>query len=571
MGRTHIERANKEKPMPVEVASELSAKLTASRARWTARQTPQSLLNDGQKQDLLGVVVDPERLAAVMSQRTAAATAAAAVPNYAPEVDWRDRNGNHVTPVKDQSVCGSCVSFGCAALTESMTSIEKGQLLDLCEADLHFCSSHGPNCSGWWPDNALDEIRMRGLPDEAYFPYETAFTTGDPRCIAGPDRDNRAVRITTSSPIVDVVERKNHLSNVGPCVAVLHIYDDFYLYASGVYQHVDGEDVGLHCVEVIGYSEAEQCWICKNSWGTAWGDSGFFKIAYGEAGIDSEFPFWTVTGVHLPPTRPWKGWESLGGGLSSRPSAVSWGPKRIDVVARGTDSAVWHRWWIGTVWLGWESLRGTTLYAPAICSRGVGSLDVFSVATNHHLYRKWYQGGGWSRWEDLGGMLSSEPSAVAWGPNRMDVFVRGMDMQLLHLWWDGMTWNGWDDLGGVLSSAPAVATWGPGRLDVFYRGRDLGLVHRTWDGDKWSAEEDLGGLLSDAPAAVAPALNRIDTFYPGQRFHLLHRVWDGQRWEDEEDLGGVLGSAFGVSASSSGRMDCFAKGVDSALWHKWSS
>ena len=212
-----------------------------------------------------------------------------------------------------------------------------------------------------------------------------------------------------------------------------------------------GADVGLHCVEVIGYSEADECWICKNSWGTSWGDGGYFKIAYGQAGIDTEFPFWTASGVVLPAVTGWHGWEGLGGQITSKPSAVSWGPNRIDVVARGLDSAVWHRWWDGTAWRGWESLGGLIHGAPAICSWASGRLDIFGVGLNHHLFHKWYQG-GWSGWEDLGGVLSSEPAAVSWGPNRIDVFARGMDQAMWHLWWDGVGWHGWESLGGGLSS-----------------------------------------------------------------------------------------------------------------------
>ncbi|MEN6368278.1 MAG: C1 family peptidase [Thermotogota bacterium] len=542
----------------------LSASLTEGKARWQPRQTPQANLSDAEKKALLGVVVDKAALTAAMVVKAAAA------PNFAPAVDWRNRNGNHVTPVKDQGNCGSCVSFGTTATVESMASIEKGQLLDLSEADLHFCSSHGASCGGWWPDQAIGQVKSRGVPDEACFPYASAFAPPppNPKCIVGPNRDARAVKVTQSGALANTVDRKNYLTSTGPCCAVFHVFNDFFSYGSGVYHHVTGADVGLHCVQVIGYSEAEQCWICKNSWGAGWGAGGFFKIAYGEAGIDTEFPFWTIQGVVLPAKAEWHGWESLGGIITSKPSAVSWGANRIDVVARGTDSAVWHRWWDGTAWRGWESLGGIIHGAPAICSWASGRLDIFAVGTTHHLYHKWYQG-GWSNWEDLGGVLSSEPAAVSWGSNRIDVFARGMDQAMWHLWWDGAGWHGWESLGGGLSSGPAVASWSANRLDTFVRGYDMHLWHKWWNGSAWSGWEDLGGVLSGEPGAESWGPNRIDVFYPGQDSRMWHRWWDGSHWSGEESLGGVLCSGVGVSSWAQGRLDCFVEGTDSALWHKW--
>lgn len=93
----------------------LSTELVQNRARWQARQTPQSNLTDEQKRGLLGLVVDQGELNRVMAS---ARTARAAPPSYAPEVDWRNHNGNHVTPFKDQGYCGSCVSFGTKATVE---------------------------------------------------------------------------------------------------------------------------------------------------------------------------------------------------------------------------------------------------------------------------------------------------------------------------------------------------------------------------------------------------------------------------------------------------------------------
>ena len=276
--------------------NELNARLNASDASWVAHQTPQSKFSEQQKKRLLGVVIDHGDLAAAMT------TPRASIANltFASQVDWRNKNGNHVTPVKDQGGCGSCVSFGTIAVVESMASIELGTPLDLSEADLHFCSDHGANCGGWWPTPAYSALQTRGTPDEVCFPYNSAFNSGNPSCLTGSSRNARAVKVAETTTLSSIEERKNWLTNVGPCTVVFRVFDDFFAYSSGIYRHVTGVERGTHCVEVIGYSDADQCWICKNSWGTGWGEQGFFKIAYGEGGIDTEFPFWTARGVKLP-------------------------------------------------------------------------------------------------------------------------------------------------------------------------------------------------------------------------------------------------------------------------------
>jgi C1A family cysteine protease len=42
-----------------------------------------------------------------------------------------------------------------------------------------------------------------------------------------------------------------------------------------------GEDiVGGHAVVCVGYDDAKQAFIVRNSWGTGWGDKGYFYMPY---------------------------------------------------------------------------------------------------------------------------------------------------------------------------------------------------------------------------------------------------------------------------------------------------
>ena len=259
----------------------------------------------------------------------------------------------------------------------------------------------------------------------------------------------------------------------------------------------------------------------------------------------------------------WSGWESLGGVLTSDPAAVSWGDGRIDVFVRGTDNALWHKWF-NDGWSNWESLGGVLSSGPAVSSWASGRLDVFVRGTDNALWHKWFNG-GWSNWESLGGVLTSDPAAVSWGDGRIDVFVRGTDNALWHKWFNG-GWSNWESLGGGLSSGPAVASWASGRLDVFVRGTDNALWHKWFNGT-WSGWESLGGVLTSDPAAVSWGDGRIDVFVRSTDNALWQKWFDGA-WSNWQSLGGVLSSGPAVSSWASGRLDVFVRGTDNALWHK---
>jgi len=86
----------------------------------------------------------------------------------------------------------------------------------------------------------------------------------------------------------------------------------------------------------------------------------------------------------------WGGWESLGGVILEQPNCTSWAANRIDCFARGTDRAMWHRWWDGSQWGGWESLGGVILEQPNCTSWGANRIDCFARGTDQAMWHRWW-------------------------------------------------------------------------------------------------------------------------------------------------------------------------------------
>jgi C1A family cysteine protease len=288
--------------MPQDLdTNQLNSLIQSANAGWVAGETSVSELPADEQARRLGYRPGPGEESLEQRSQASVAKAAAirsAIEAAPPSYDWRNANGNNfVTPIRDQGGCGSCVSFGTTATVEAVFRIQRrnpGFAVDLSEASLFFCigPASGASCSnGWYMTPAMDGFKNTGVPDEASFPY----TDHQQACSQSADWASRAVKITGWHTISAAADIKTWLSTKGPLASCFSVYNDFFAYKSGVYKHVSGGLAGGHCISVIGYDDANGCWICKNSWGPNWGDKGFFRIAYGECGIDSTM--WAVEGV----------------------------------------------------------------------------------------------------------------------------------------------------------------------------------------------------------------------------------------------------------------------------------
>lgn len=211
------------------------------------------------------------------------------VPNY---LDWRNFNGkNWLTPIRNQAYCGSCVAFSAVGAFEGQLNISRGRAganLDLSEEFLF--ANIGSCASGSMPNEALSFMQSNGIPDEACFPYVSG-RAGEDQDVsrACADRTERAYTIEYSQSLYTEDGIKRALT-IGPLMFTMQVFEDFMYYQSGIYQHVTGESVGGHAIVLVGFDDANNAWIMRNSWGTDWGEQGYFRIKRDDESIFGQTP-----------------------------------------------------------------------------------------------------------------------------------------------------------------------------------------------------------------------------------------------------------------------------------------
>ena len=279
----------------------LQKRLQEKGARWTAGETSLSHLSPEEFKQMLGLKLHKEFSVISRESKRLKGVKPQALPS---SLDWRDYNGgNWITPIKNQQSCGSCYAFGTLAAMETLIRLHQSDPdleIDLSEQYIVSCGPAGERygdpyggCGGNFSDYVSEFLVSPGVPDEVCFPYDDGQTMGtEPSCGgACGDMALRVERISSWSHInlssvdyyiPDPSEIKEVLVNK-PVPCSFFVYEDFKSYAGGVYEPLEDQvPLGGHMVCIVGYDDSQSCWIVKNSWGTGWGEGGFFRIAYSQ-------------------------------------------------------------------------------------------------------------------------------------------------------------------------------------------------------------------------------------------------------------------------------------------------
>ena len=195
------------------------------------------------------------------------------------EVNWVKKGA--VTPVKNQANCGSCWAFAANAAIESAYAIfKKKKNLNISEQELVDCSrSYGnKGCRGGLMHLAYKYILAKKINLTSKYPY----TARDGACKT--DLSGKGpIKITKSNQIPAGVTNIIAPTTKQPVTVAFYVQRDFMSYKQGVYNPSSCPGHPNHAVTTVGFKlDAPIPYFqVKNSWGTTWGNKGFFLISIG--------------------------------------------------------------------------------------------------------------------------------------------------------------------------------------------------------------------------------------------------------------------------------------------------
>ena len=208
------------------------------------------------------------------------------------------RAQSRLTPVKDQGSCGSCWTFGTFGSLESWILGNGGGTRDFSENNLKEC--HGfdiGKCSGLLAGGNRDMTtaylaRWGGPINEADDPY----VPNDVACNSGltVQKHIETVLFTPSrTGPSDNDNIKQAIQDYGAMTTDMYYAGGYYNATNSTYYY-DGVVGSNHIVAIVGWDDNMVCtggasspplpepgaWIVRNSWGSTWGDGGYFYVSY---------------------------------------------------------------------------------------------------------------------------------------------------------------------------------------------------------------------------------------------------------------------------------------------------
>ena len=158
--------------------------------------------------------------------------------------------------------------------------------------------------SGAYIRDGIKATNHYGASLESYWPYDIRKFRQEPISEAKTDALKR--KVTRYERVNDFNGCIDALSNGYPVVIGFRVYNSFMsknVAKTGImtYPNTKREKIlGGHAVLLVGYNKSKKVFIARNSWGTNWGDKGYFYMPFNVINTNMSSDYWIIKSVNNP-------------------------------------------------------------------------------------------------------------------------------------------------------------------------------------------------------------------------------------------------------------------------------
>lgn len=212
--------------------------------------------------------------------------------------DWRNVSGvNYVSISRNQHIpqyCGSCWAHGTtSSLNDRIAILRKNAWPEVNLAPQHLINCHGGGtCDGGDPAFAHEWIAKHGIVEESCAPYQALNgleCTPTCKTCLGFNQTCNAVNATLwtvseHGTIIGEHAMKAEIYARGPIPCMIDATTELEAYTGGIFEQKKMAPIPNHVISVLGWGVENdvEYWIVRNSWGTYWGEKGYFRIVTGD-------------------------------------------------------------------------------------------------------------------------------------------------------------------------------------------------------------------------------------------------------------------------------------------------
>lgn len=191
------------------------------------------------------------------------------------------------SPVEEQWNLGSCTAQAVIGAYELLLRMHyPDQFVDLSRLFLYYnarkLDGDVNDDVGAYISTAVRAIETYGLCREDLWPYDVYKFKTEPNWRCYHDAKKRTVSNVREILSHDTIIKT--LNSQCPVVVGVALYDEFYNVSETVavlpLPRYPNDIIGSHAMCVVGYDDAKQQFLLRNSFGNDWGESGYFWIPY---------------------------------------------------------------------------------------------------------------------------------------------------------------------------------------------------------------------------------------------------------------------------------------------------